>query len=108
MAWLEQQTNGIYHIAFRFDGERRKKSLRTSNQAKAAARLTRVEENIELVESGRLVVPDDVDLGSFLLSDGKLNREKSNSSRKRLRTLREFSTAFLSSIPENSLEESTI
>lgn len=32
----------------------------------------RVEENIRLIESGRLVVPENADLLTFLLSDGEI------------------------------------
>ena len=34
----------------------------------------RLEENLRLVERGRLVMPVGADLGLFLLTDGKLNR----------------------------------
>jgi len=106
MPWLEQKTNGRFHVAFRFDGQKFKKSLRTSDPHAAQARLHRLEENISLVENGRLAIPDDVDLAVFLLSDGKLN---GNASRKSsLRTLRQFHEAFLNSIPDGTLEESTL
>ena len=57
MAWLEQKSNGRFHIAFRFEGQKYKKSLRTSDANTAQARLHRLEENIALVESGRLKLP---------------------------------------------------
>lgn len=108
MAWLEQSPTGAYHIAFRYAGQKFKKSLRTRDIDAANARLHRVEENIALVESGRLVVPVDVDLGIFLLSDGQLNTSKSPRATRRIRTLAEFCEAFLASIPSGSLEESTV
>jgi integrase len=108
VAWLEQTPGGLYHIAFRFDGQKLKKSLRTRDVQAANARLHRVDENIRLVESGRLVVPTDGDLGTFLLSDGQLNGTKSRRPKRRIRTLRDFAEAFLSAIPDGSLEETTI
>lgn len=107
MPWLEQTPSGVYHIAFLFDGQKFKKSLRTRDVDTANARLHRVDENIRLVESGRLLVPDEADLGAFLLSDGELNG-KSRRPKRRIRTLREFSDAFLSSIPDAALEDSTV
>lgn len=108
MAWLEQTKSGVYHIAFRYDGQKFKRSLRTRDAHTANARLHRVDENILLVESGRLVVPENVDLGAFLLSDGKLNGSKSGRAKRQIRTLSEFCEAFLSSIPAGALEENTV
>ena len=73
MAWLEKEKTGIYQICFRFRGERIKRSARTRALRKAETLLARVEENIDLVERGRLIVPCDADLFPFLVSDGKIN-----------------------------------
>jgi integrase len=108
MAWLEQSSSGLFHLAFRFEGQKFKKSLHTRDARSANARLHRIDENIRLIESGRLVVPEDADVGSFLLSDGKLNGAKSNASEQKLRSLRQYSAAFLASIPNGSLEPRTI
>ena len=108
MAWLEQRSNGLYHVGFRYGGLKFKKALRTKDADTANARLHRIEENIQLLESGRLVLPEDADLGTFLLSDGKLNGTNQAAPKRRLRTLRQFSEAFLESIPEGALEQSTI
>ena len=78
MPWLEQTRNGYYQVAFRFSGERFKKALHTQNERTATARLHRLDENIRLVERGRLIVPDDADICTFLLSDGQLNGKKCN------------------------------
>ncbi len=106
MAWLEQKPNGRFHIAFRFAGQKFKKSLRTADPHAAQARLHRLEENIGLVENGRLALPEDVDVAVFLLSDGRLNGIPSRKSS--LRTLKQFSESFLNSIPVGSLEDSTL
>jgi hypothetical protein len=94
MAWLEQQPNGIFHVAFRYDGQRFKKSLRTRCDQSANARLHRVDENIRLVESGRLTVPKNGDVAAFLLSDGALGSKEPETNKRKLRTIREFSEAF--------------
>jgi hypothetical protein len=73
MAWLEVKSSGIYYIGFRVGDEKFKKSLKTKNEKDAEARRNRVEENIRLVESGRLTIPVNSDIAVFLLSDGKLN-----------------------------------
>ena len=64
-------------------------------------------ENIQLVESGRLRLPPQVDVAAFLLSDGAINRDQNTDPRTPLRTFEEFSHAFLSSIPTGSLEKNT-
>ena len=70
MAWLEQLSNGRYHVAFRYAGQKLKKSLHTTDSNDAKARLHRLEENIRLVESGRLALPEDADVATFLLLEG--------------------------------------
>ena len=71
MPWLVEKKSGIFHIGFRFRGEEITRSLKTRVERTAQAILHRVEETIDLVERGRLEVPTDADVGSFLLSDGK-------------------------------------
>jgi len=73
MAWVEQKPNGTFHIVFRLGEEKYRRSLRTKNRKAAAAQCARLDETLQFVESGRLVIPDDADTVSFLLSDGKLN-----------------------------------
>jgi len=72
MASLEPTASGNYHIYFRFQGRRYKRSLKTKCEAEANARCSRLDETIRLVESGRIELPDGADLATFLLSDGKL------------------------------------
>ena len=73
MAWLELDPSGRYHVAFRVGTTRFKRSLKTRDKREAEFLASRLEENITLVERGRLVVPDGADVAAFLLSDGKLN-----------------------------------
>ena len=55
MAWLEQEKSGIYHICFRFQGERIKKSAGTRDERKAEIKRARIEENLELVGEAKWV-----------------------------------------------------
>ena len=73
MAWLERRQQH-FRIVFRFRGERHNVNLKATGQKEANACLARLEENLRLVERGRLAVPDGADFGLFLLSDGKLDQ----------------------------------
>ena len=106
MPWLERKKNQPYSVAFRFRGQRFKKSLGTSNTQKAEARLHQLEENLGLVKKGRMVIPEDADPAEFLLSNGQLDGKPKPKAK--LKTLRQYSDAFMDSIPDGSLEENTI
>ena len=69
MAWLELEASGQYHVAFRLGKRKFKRSLPTANQSDAEAACVRVEENLRLVERGRLDIPANADIATFLLSD---------------------------------------
>ena len=71
MAFLEKR-NERYRLAFRFGGKIHRHNLGTATQVEAEGCLARVEENLRLLERGRLEVPDGADLALFLISDGKV------------------------------------
>jgi hypothetical protein len=73
MAWLEQRGDK-FRIAFRFRGEKFRVNLKATEPKEADGCLARLEENLRLVERGRLDVPPGADLGLFLISDGKLEK----------------------------------
>lgn len=73
MAWIEKKCSK-YRIAFRLNGRRRVVALKSDNRRDAEICLARFEENLRLVERGRLTVPPGADLGLFLLSDGRLDK----------------------------------
>jgi integrase len=73
MAWLERRGER-YRAVFRIRGERYHFNLKAADDREADACLARLEENLRLVERGRLAVPPGADLGLFLLSDGRLDR----------------------------------
>ncbi len=76
MASLEQRARG-YRIAFRLGGQKHQAAVKAADRREAEACLARLEENLRLVERGRLAIPDGADVGLFLLTDGKLDRRVS-------------------------------
>jgi integrase len=90
---------------FRFGKQRFKKSLRTTREDLAEAARTRLDENIRLVMSGRLTIPDGADVATFLLSDGKLNRKPSAPPPL---TLGGLTKAFLESLPDGTMEANSL
>ncbi|WP_442505101.1 hypothetical protein SH528x_003875 [Novipirellula sp. SH528] len=104
MAWLQTDPSGNIHLSFRFGGKKFKRSLKTQEQSKAEGRLQRLIENIRLVESGRLEVPENADVATFLLSDGRLDGKP-----KVVRSvnLGELFQTFFDQMPDDSLEVNT-
>lgn len=72
MAWLERRA-GAYRVLFRVGERRFCRVLRGLDARAAEAARLRIEENLELIARGRLVVPPAADLVVFLLSDGRVN-----------------------------------
>jgi hypothetical protein len=105
MAWLELEPSGCYHVAFRFADRKFKKSLGTKSKKQADTLRARLEENIRLVELGRLEMPRDADVPTFLLSDGKLNGKPTVA---RSITLASMFDKYRESLPDRSVEESTL
>lgn len=104
MATLERRGEK-FRLIFRYAGVKYQHPLRTSNEREALACVERVEENIRLLERGRLLLPADADLPTFLLSDGKLNTAPVP--RKRL-TLEEFRRQYVEAHSQGSLEAKTL
>ena len=74
MASLERRGNG-FRVVFRLGGRKHHVSVSASDTKDAEACRVRLEENLRLVERGRLVIPDGADVGLFLLSDGRLEQK---------------------------------
>lgn len=72
MASLEFRSNH-YRLVFRYGGKKYQHALKTDDQKEAEGCLGRLEENLRLLERGRLELPPDAELAVFLLSDGKVN-----------------------------------
>ena len=74
MAWLEPHpTSGHFNICLRWQGKKLRRTLKTTQKKEAEAILHRFDENVVLLERGRLQLPEGGDLLTFLLSDGKLS-----------------------------------
>lgn len=93
-----------YAVVFRYGGLKLSRSLKTSSELEARTRLSRLEENLRLVEAGRLIIPDDADIATFLLSDGRINQKP----QLRQLSLSELFEKFFHDLPENTLEQNTL
>ena len=105
MASLQKDPSGNFHVTFRFQGTRYKRSLKTKSQKTAQSRRGRLEENISLLEAGRLTIPEKADIPTFLLSDGKLDGSAKPSQSLRLEDLY---TTYTTSVPTDALEPTTL
>ncbi len=104
MAGIEQR-NGRFNVIFRFGGKRFVRSLKTADEGKAVRRRDEIQETIDLVERGKLVVPKDADLVTFFMSAGNISALPTFSSTLELSTLFDM---FFDQLPPGSLEPSTI
>jgi integrase len=108
MAWLERHpTSGHYHICFRWNGKRKRRSLATDDTKSAEAIRLRFEENIALLERGRLELPADADIATFLLSDGKLTTSPKSLTVVN-ETLRSIADRYLAAIGNGSVEANSL
>jgi integrase len=71
MASLEKRGDN-YRIVFRYNNRRYRHELKTGNEREANALLGRLEDNLILLERGKLDPPADGNLSLFLVSDGKI------------------------------------
>ena len=105
MAWLERDRSGNIHVCFRLGERKFKRSLRTKDNRSATASCSRVEENIRLLEMGRLTIPAGANVAAFLLSDGKLIGKPEISESVPLTRL---CAEYRASLPADSLEPETL
>jgi len=105
MSWLERRSSGCYHVVFRLGKQRFKKSLKTNKGDRALAQQARLDENIRLVESGRLAIPEGAEVATFLLSDGRLNGKVRVGRRLTLTRLFE---GYFGDLPDGSLEGNSL
>jgi integrase len=73
MAWIERRGER-FRLVFRFRGGKFHVNLKATDAKQADGCRARLEENLRLVERGRMTVPPGADFGLFLLSDGKLEQ----------------------------------
>lgn len=105
MSWLEQRSSGCFHVVFRLGDRKFKRSLKTRSQSRAEGVRLRLDENLRLVEQGRLPLPEGGDIVSFLLSDGKLNGKPVIPTTVTLETLFK---EYLASLPEGCMEANSL
>jgi len=65
MAWVETRGKS-YRLSFRFNDQLHRVNLKSADRRDAEACRVRLEENLRLVERGRIAVPTGADLGLFL------------------------------------------
>jgi len=72
MAYLKlDQRTGNWFVRFRYGGIQYKRSCRTTQETRAKRIQSTVDETIGLLHTGRLVVPDDIDPATWIVSGGK-------------------------------------
>ncbi len=103
MASLQTDPSGNYHVCFRLGGKRFKRSLHTTAEDQANNQLALLEENLRLVNRGKLAIPDGADVPTFLLSDGKINQPVQLPENL---TLGQLIQQYEDSLPKGAIEES--
>jgi hypothetical protein len=109
MAWLEQHpTAGHFKICFRWAGRKLKKTVKTTSQEDAETALARFRENLHLLERGRLESPAGADVGTFLLSDGKLTGKPAGATRPHILRLGELRDLYVGVHANGAMEENPL
>ena len=108
MAWLEQHRgSGHFHLCFRWNGKRKRQSLATGDARAAEAARLRFEENVAPLERGRLDLPTNADVMTFLPSDGKLAHSPKSAAAP-VKTLREVVDLYLAALGNGSVEANSL
>lgn len=105
MAWLDKDPSGFFHVCFRLGDRKFKRSLRTKSDRQANAACLRLEENVRLVELGRLELPSGTDIPAFLLTDGRLNGKPEIP---KAVSLSKLFSEYRDSLPADSVEAETL
>lgn len=115
MASLQHEPTGKFHIVFRVQGKRIKRSLGTDIESKAIARRDEIQETIDLIKRGKLSVPNDVSLADFVMADGDLQAiaKKADDSAnglasKKRATIESMFADYFESMPPDSIEDTTL
>lgn len=109
MASLEKRGNR-YRIVFRYAGKKYQYRLKSEEEKDAGGCLARLEENLRLLERGRLTLPPAAHLPTFLISDGKVSERPQAPATLTLQRLREEYQKIHSTgtMEQNSLVTATI
>lgn len=107
MAWLETK-GGDFSIRFRFSGAKPFLCLKTTNRKEAEAALGRFETHLRLIEQGLLEPPPaGADVGTYILSGGKLGGRPSQAERVEPKTLADLFDSYLAAYPKGAKEATT-
>ena len=110
---MRLRPTGTFHVVFRINGKRYKRSLRTKVESTAAARRDEIQETINLLRRGRISVLDGVTASDFVMDDGKAKSPaksdaKEESPNAPAITLKDLFGKFFDTMPLGTLEESTL
>ncbi|MEZ6136975.1 MAG: hypothetical protein R3C53_18935 [Pirellulaceae bacterium] len=115
MASLQREPTQVFHVVFRYDRTRFKRSLETKTESIALARLEEIEETIKLLRDGRIRVPENIASGAFILAGGRLERVKQKSTRPKAEpaihgeiSLAQLFQNFFDALPPDNLEANTL
>jgi integrase len=103
MASLERR-NGHFRVVFRYAGQKFSRSLKTRKESEAQSSFARLVDNLRRAELGHLQVSEGADIAAFLLSDGRIAAKPSLP---KIRTLSQLFDAYMASVPEGAIEETT-
>jgi len=107
MAWLEKK-GGDFSIRFRFAGAKPFVCLKTTSRKDAESALGRFETHLRLIEQGLLdPPPPGAELGTYILSGGKLGSRPSQAECVELKTLSDLFEGYLAAFPKGAKEAST-
>ncbi len=104
MAWLEKR-GSTYQLLVRFGGRKLKRSLHTTDATEATNLLNRVERRLRLVKQGDVELPDEADVLSFALSDG---RTTTNTKSRPPLHFSELHGRYLDNLPQGSIEVTSL
>ena len=108
MASLEKRGRR-YRVVFWIAGHRYQVPLRTKNGTDAAARCSRIENRLRLLDQGEVFLPEGAHLETWLLSDGKLAQPAVRPVESDApKTLHELFERYFDSLPPGANEKSTI
>lgn len=109
MAWLEEHpTSGHFKICFRWAGRKLKKTVKSTDRDNAKTALARFNDNLNLLERGRLELPPGADVGTFLLSDGKLAGKQVAKSSPEVLTLGQLRDQYIEVHSNGAIEENSL
>jgi len=103
---FKNKDSGIYSAIFMFGNKGYTRTLKTKVAKEAKDRLGEIRSTIRKLEDGVLTVPADAELGTFIVTAGRLAQPVADTLCEM--TLEEISKVYLASWPEGGKEKSTL